>query len=101
MTIYVDSEYICHSSDAGGLSPVETDFFDGKCAGYIERYRYIPQGESWTRSDGQTFVGEMIAPAEDSRTLEAIQAAYEQGQIQAAAGFSDMQAALDVLGVEP
>ena len=101
MTIYLDSDFRCHISYSQGFTAVETDFFDGKCAGYIEGYRYIPGGETWTRPDGQTFAGEMIAPAEDSRTLEAVQTAYEQGQAQAAARLSDMQAALEVLGVEP
>lgn len=97
MTVYIDSDFRCHMSDTGWLIPVETAFFDGKSARYIEGYRYIPDGESWTRSDGTVFAGEMIAPAEDSRLLEAAQAAYEEAQAENA----DALAALEVLGVEP
>ena len=95
MTIYIDQDFRCHTSLGEGLTAVETDFFDGKCTRYIEGYRYIPAGHSWTREDGQVFTGEMIAPAEDSRILEAAQTAYEQAQAENA----DALAALDVLGV--
>lgn len=95
--IYVDDDYICHTIDTGGLTAAETDFFDGKCRRYVEGYRFVPTGQSWTRSDGVVFSGEMISPAEDSRILEAAQAAYEEAQI----GIADMKAALEVLGVQP
>lgn len=65
MTIYLDSEYRCHLADCGGMRAVETDAFDGKEKSYIEGYRYVPVGETWTRSDGMVFEGEMIAPAKD------------------------------------
>lgn len=97
MTIYLDSDFRCHTADSGGLTPVETTAFDGKCSRYIEGYRYIPAGKSWIRPDGVVFTGEMIAPAEDSRLLEAAQAAYEEAQ----AKNADALAALDVLGVQP
>ena len=69
MTIWLDSDYRCHLTDGGAYRAVETDVFDGKCAAYIEGYRYIPVGESWTRADGEVFHGEMIAPAEDYGAL--------------------------------
>ena len=97
MIVYIDSEFLCHISNTGGLTPVETTAFDGKCSRYIEGYRFIPAGQSWTRSDGVVFTGEMVAPAEDSRILEAAQAAYEQAQAENA----DALAALEVLGVQP
>lgn len=95
MTIYIDSDFRCYTSDTGGLTPIETTGFDGKCRRYIEGYRFIPAGQLWTRSDGVVFAGEMIAPAEDSRILEAAQAAYEEAQEENA----DALAALEVLGV--
>ena len=97
MTIYIDADYRCHTAPGEGLRAVETDAFAGRCSRYIEGYRYVPAGESWTREDGQVFAGEMIAPAEDSRLLEAAQAAYEEAQAENA----DALAALEVLGVEP
>lgn len=97
MTIYLDANFRCHTTDTGGLSPVETTAFDGKCRRYIEGCRFVPAGETWTRSDGVVFTGEMIAPVEDSRILEAAQAAYEEAQEENA----DALAALEVLGVSP
>lgn len=101
MTIYIDNDYRCHISNPDGtLTAVETDAFDGKCPAYIEGYRYIPAGESWTRPDGVTFAGEMIAPWRDWRTLDAAQRDYEREQYAAmAAELADAQAALEMLGV--
>lgn len=95
MTVYIDSDFRCHTSDTGGLTTVDTDFFDGKCHRYIEGYRFVPAGQSWIRSDGVVFTGEMIAPAEDIRLLQAAQAAYEEARAENA----DALAALEVLGV--
>ena len=97
MIVYIDSEFLCHISNTGGLTPVEATAFDGKSSRYIEGYRFIPAGQNWTRPDGVIFHGEMIAPVEDSRILEAAQAAYEQAQAENA----DALAALDILGVQP
>ena len=97
MIIYLDKDFKCHTRNSAVLIPVATTAFDGKCRRYIEGYRYIPDGESWTREDGQIFAGEMIAPAEDSRILEAAQTAYEE----AMAENADALAALEVLGVQP
>lgn len=97
MTIYIGSDFRCYTSDTGGLIAVETTAFDGKCRRYIEGYRFVPAGQTWTRSDGVIFHGEMVSPAEDSRILEAAQEAYEQAQEENA----DMKAALEIMGVEP
>lgn len=77
-TIYIDSDFKCHTSDDGTMTPIDTDFFDGKCGGYIEGYRFVPAGESWTRSDGVVFTGEMIAPWKDYNELDAAQREYER-----------------------
>ena len=84
MTIYIDNDYKCHTSPADGLTAVETDAFDGKCRQYIEGYRFVPAGKSWTREDGQVFHGEMIAPWRDFDLLEAFQAIYEEEQTKSA-----------------
>lgn len=95
MTIYIDSDYKCHTSPGDGLTAVETDAFEGKCSRYIEGYRFVPAGESWTREDGQVFTGEMIAPWRDYKILAELQALYEEEQARQA----DMAAALEILGV--
>ena len=44
---------------------IETNYFDGKSDVYIEGYRYIPEGQTWIRSDGVEFQGLMISAAKD------------------------------------
>ena len=83
MTIYIDSDYKCHASPGDGLTAVETDAFEGKCSRYIEGYRFVPAGESWTREDGQVFAGEMIAPWRNYAILAEFQALYEEEQAKA------------------
>lgn len=96
MKIYIDKDYMCHTTNDGSLREIDVSDFEGKCAAYIENCRYVPKGETWTRSDGEVFTGEMISPAVDSRILEAYQRQYEAD----AAEREDMQAALALLGVE-
>lgn len=77
-TIYIDSDFKCHAADDGTLTPVETGFFDGKCDAFIEGYRFVPAGETWTREDGEVFQGEMIVPWKDFRVLDDAQREYER-----------------------
>lgn len=93
MKIYIDSNYKCHVTDDGTMTAVDTDAFDGKCTEYIEGYRIVPAGETWTREDGVLFTGEMIAPWRPWAELDAAQREYEREQ------YEDMRAALTVLGV--
>ena len=82
MIVYIDSDFKCHTSNPDGiLTAIETDFFDGKCAAYVEGYRFIPSGESWTRPDGIVFYGEMAAPWENWQELDAVQRDYEREQL--------------------
>lgn len=92
-TIYIDSDFKCHVTDDGTMKAVETDFFDGKCDAFIEGYIFVPPGETWTRSDGVVFQGEMVAPWRDYEELDAAQRSYEQEQL------ADMKNALAKLGV--
>lgn len=77
-TIYIDSDYKCHVNNDGTMTEVQTDFFDGKCSAYIEGYRFVPSGESWARSDGVVFRGEMIAPWKPYTELDTAQREYER-----------------------
>ena len=94
-TIYIDAYCKCHASDDGTMTAVETDVFDGKCDAFLEGYRYVPPGTLWTREDGVSFSGEMVAPWRDYAVLAAFQRQYEADQAEA----SDMRAALEMLGV--
>lgn len=78
MKIYIDDEFKCHTQAADGLTAVETDFFDGMCAAYIEGYRFVPAGETWTAEDGTVYPGEMITPWKPWAELDAAQRAYER-----------------------
>lgn len=80
-TIYIDSEFKCHLTDDGTMTAVETDSFDGKCDAFVEGYRLIPSGKSWTRSDGIVFHGEMIAPWKSYDELDSIQRTYERERL--------------------
>jgi len=82
MTIYLDNDFRCHTATGDGLTAVETDYFDGKCTAYIEGYRFVPTGQTWTRPDGVTFAGEMVCPWKPWRELDAAQRAYEQEQLE-------------------
>lgn len=94
MKIYIDNEYICHTTNPDGtFREVEIDFFNGKCEAFIMGYRFVPAGESWTREDGTVFYGEMIAPWKDYAELDETQREYEKALI------ADMQNALNKLGV--
>lgn len=69
-TIYLDSDYMCHSANDGTRQAVETDFFDGMCAGALECYRYIPAGQAWTRPDGIIIPGLFIQAVKESIDIQ-------------------------------
>ena len=92
-TIYIDADFKCHASDDGTMTAVETDFFDGKCTEFLEGYRYVPSGAVWTREDGVSFTGEMVAPWKPWEELAEAQAAYERQQL------AEYQEALKIVGV--
>lgn len=79
-TIYLDTNFKCHTAPGSGYTSVETDAFDDKCNTYVEGYRFIPAGQTWTRADGVVFTGEMIAPWKPWAELDAVQREYEREQ---------------------
>ena len=97
MTIYIDSDYKCYVSAAEGRRAVETELFDGKCPEWIESYRFVPDGDTWTREDGEEFRGEMTAPWKDLGNACTAQAAYVTAQnAQYEATLTEIEAALEV-----
>ena len=91
MKIYIDSEYKCHVSDDGTMREFDVPFFEGKCDAFIEGYRYVPDGETWEREDGEMFRGEMIAPWKNYTELYIAQLEYD---------LADADDALAELGVD-
>lgn len=97
MTIYIDKDFKCYIEDDGTRIALETDVFDSKCDAYIEGYRYVPAGESWTRDDGVVFRGEMIAPWKPWDELDSIQREYERKLVaEYEAALSEIEKALGV-----
>ena len=68
-TIYLDSDFVCHLVNDGMMQEIQTDVFDGQPDEFIKGYRYVPQGETWVRSDGVEFHGVMVAPAKDYKQI--------------------------------
>lgn len=91
--IYIDKDYKCHVENDGTMTAIETDAFDGKCKEYIEGFRFVPAGESWTREDGVVFQGEMLTPSYPYEELEAIQKTHD------AQRAAENEEALRIMGV--
>lgn len=87
--IYIDADYKCHTTPAEGRRAMETSAFDGKCAAYIEGYRFVPAGETWVREDGAEFTGGMISPWKSWETLDAAQREYEREQYETLTAQND------------
>ena len=97
MTIYIDSDYKCYVSAAEGLRAIETDAFNGKCAEWIESYRFVPAGETWVKPNGEMFRGKMVSPWKDLGKAYAAQTAYVTAQnAQYEAALTEIEAALGV-----
>lgn len=102
MMIYINTDFKCHTVAGDGMTAVETTAFDGKCAAYIEGYRFVPVGKTWTAADGTVYSGEMITPWKPWAELDAAQRAYERAQYEALttqnaeyeAALSEIEAAL-------
>lgn len=94
MMIYIDALCRCHVSDEGGLRGFDVPFFEGKCSEFIEGYRYVPSGETWTRDDGEVFRGVMISPWKDYSKLYLAQLEYEVEQYKIA--MTEIETALGV-----
>lgn len=82
MMIYINTDFKCHTVAGDGMTAVETTAFDGKCAAYIEGYRFVPAGKTWTAADGTVYSGEMITPWKPWAELDAVQREYEREQVQ-------------------
>lgn len=96
MTIYIDSDYKCYVSASDGRRAIEVNDFNGKCPEWIESYRFVPEGETWTREDGEVFTN-MAAPWKDLGEAYAAQMAYATAQnAQYEAALTEIEAALGV-----
>lgn len=83
MKIFIDNDFKCHISNDGTMREFDVDFFDGKCDEFIDGYRYVPHGETWTRDDGQSFAGEILTPWKELSQLALAQSAADRVQAEA------------------
>ena len=97
MTIYIDNDCKCHVSNDGTMREFDVPFFDGKCTEFIEGYRFVPEGETWTRKAGEKFSGEMVAPWKPYAELYRAQLEYEVELLRTE--LEDADNALNELGV--
>lgn len=97
MTIYIDSDYKCYVSASDGRRAIEVNDFNGKCPEWIESYRFVPEGETWVKENGEMFRGEMVSPWKDLSEAYAAQAAYVAAQnTQYEAALTAIENALEV-----
>lgn len=95
-TIYIDSEFRCHTVNDGTMRAVETEAFEDNCDAFIEGCRFVPLGESWTREDSVVFHGEMVSLWKPDTELEIVQREYEREKL------ADAENALAIMfGGEP
>ena len=89
-TIYIAPfTFECHPEQNADSTriPYEDPFFDGKCDEFIKGHRLVPEGCSWTRSDGEVFNGKMISLCKPSAEVYAAQEQYEADQAAMIAAF--------------
>ena len=79
-TIYIDSDFKCHTVNDGILKAIQTDFFDGKCDTFIEGYCY---------DDSKGYL--TVYPWKPYSELDAAQRAYEREKL------ADAENALKIL----
>lgn len=76
--LYIDYDFKVHTTDAEGLTAIETDAFDGMPDKVTECYRFVPAGSSYTKHGGVTVHGVFIQPFVTENELDAAQREYER-----------------------
>ena len=70
-TIYIDGDYKCHAQNDGEyLFSEDVDFFDNVEDGYIECFRFVPQGKEWVSNNGNLFAGPFLMPFKSTLAYE-------------------------------
>ena len=97
MKVYLDSNYVCHLTNDGTMREIESEYLDGLAPTVIEKTRFIPENETWVRPDGVSVFGLVKETIESIDGIENTQEQYRADLEQ----MSDMQNALEILGVSP
>lgn len=69
-TIYLDSNFMCYTTNNGSRQAIKIDLFDNLCTSAIECYRYIPAGQVWIRPDGRITPGLFIQATKDVSEIQ-------------------------------
>ena len=88
-TIYIDSDFMCYTTNDGTRTEIQTDYFDDLCDNAIELMRFVPEGRVWYHPKGFVVYGEFVQATDSAK--------IDEYQIQAE--IDDMKAALALLGV--
>lgn len=79
MKIYLDSEFMCHTSNDGVMLEVDApQNFEGLCTNVIECMCYIPDGMQHVKSDGEVIHGAFIQCVGDA---DSAQREYERQKL--------------------
>ena len=78
MKVYLDTDFIAHAKYVEGYIEVEDSFFDYICPDNFSCFRFIPEGRSWTRQDGQIFYGKAISLVNPVKDMAIKQKRYEE-----------------------
>lgn len=78
-TIYIDSEFKCHTSNDGTMTPVETDFFNGKCDAFVEGHCCKTKENSVAIYPWKPYRELAAAQTQYERDWAELNAAYQEG----------------------
>lgn len=82
MTLWIDDNFRAHTESGAGRTEITTDIFDDMPPVVAKCYIYVPAGQSYTKPNGNTVVGEFVQLAVPEKELDDTQRAYEREQYQ-------------------
>lgn len=82
MIVYIDSNFKCHTTNDGTMTPVEEEFFDYKCKEFIEGYCLKPDNMVWVLDSGEILSdGKIITNFKPYSELNLAQQKYDREQL--------------------
>lgn len=78
-TIFIDSEFKCHTSNDGTMTAVETDFFDNKCDAFVDGFCCEPRENSTAIYFWKPYAELAAAQAQYELDIAEAATAYQEG----------------------
>lgn len=78
MRIFVDGQFHVHTEAAEGTSPIDTDVFEGMPEPVVCCYRFVPEGKTCQKPNGDTVYGPFVQPFVTEKELERVWRDYER-----------------------